>query len=169
MALVLARLAKVPAWAWVILALLAWGGWQRHAAISARDNLASYKQEVQAEFDKAKAKDAAETSRRLKTLQEVADAATIQSNANRVDADGARAALDRLRKQLAAGGHAGGGGAGAAASGASTNAAAVVPAELLVKCGERVVGLSEYADAARTAGQACERAYDSLTKRGPNP
>jgi hypothetical protein len=165
---ILGWFARVPWFAWVILALLAWGGWQRHQAISARDSLTSYKAEVQAAFDKQRAEDAAETARRAKVMQEVADSATIQANANRADADSARAALERLRTQFARG-NAGAGNPSAAPGGPPAGAAGSVPPELLLRCAERVVELAGYADASRTAGQACERAYDSLTRRGPNP
>lgn len=161
-------LGRVPWYAWVILGLVAYGGLQRHNALSAKADLVTYKAEVQAAFDKQKADDAAETARRLKTMQEVADAATIQANANRADADGARAALDKLRAQLARG-NAGTGNPAASSVGTPTGATGSVPPELLLRCAERVVELAGYADSAATAGKACERAYDSLTKRGPNP
>lgn len=162
-ALILTSLAKVPIWAWALAAVLAWGGWQRHKALEARDDFEAAKVQAQADHALQQAADAAETQRRTHTIMEAADAATIQSTADRADADRARAALDRVRAQLAAGqANRRAAGAAPAASGPAAGAPDVVPAELLSRCGARVLDLAAYADAAGTAGQACERAYSSL-------
>lgn len=162
-------IAKVPWWAWALAGLLAWGALQRHRVIKAREALVEYKAEVQDAFDRQKQADTLEGARRTKTIMEVADAATLQAESDRRSAAGARAALERLRAQSATGGNAGGVNPAATPGGPPADSSRVVPAELLNRCGTRLVELGEYADTARTAGQACERAYDALTKRGPNP
>ena len=159
-------LAKgVPAWAWLLAVVLGWGGLQRCSAIEAKATFAKAKAQAAAEQSAQRERDVAETQRRTKTVMEAADAATIQSTADRAAAGDARAALERVRRELAAD-QAKRRAADAAASPGSAPAIAAdsVPAELLSRCGERVLELAAYADDARRAGRACERAYDAVSE-----
>ena len=158
----LALLGIVPIWVWALIASVGWGTWEHQHAAAAKRDLAEYKLEAQAKFDQQRAADAAETARLLREKQENIDVATKETAANRAAADAARVALDRLRARYAAGGHAGTGTATTTPGCAPATTANLVPADMLVRCGERVVGLAEFADASRTAGKACERAYDAL-------
>lgn len=97
--------------------------------------------------------------------QEIVHDAHAQTNQARVDADRVRAALERLRRHLAAA-PAGGGGAAAhpavASSSSPGSATADLPADLFGRLGEAAGELAAAADTARTAGAACERAYGAL-------
>jgi hypothetical protein len=156
--------ARVPWWAWALVILLGWGLAQGHRASAARAEYAAAQAQAAKEQAEAAAKAQAETDRRTRAIMEAADAATIQSQADRAAAGRARAAVDRLRAAVAA--HApdaGASGPAAAPGGTSAPGTAVLSADLLGRCGERVVELAGFADAARTAGAACERAYQALT------
>lgn len=156
-------LRAVPLWAWALGAAVAWGGFHRWRAIDARADFQAAQQQAQLEHAAQLARDTAETQRRTKTIMEAADAATIQSQANRADAYRARAALERVRAQLAAH-QADGRPADPPAAGSSAPAAdaGMVPAELLGRCGTRILELARLADERGTAGAACERGYDAL-------
>lgn len=160
---VLGVLRAVPWWAWLLGAALAWGGWHRWRAIDARADFERAKVQAQAEHAAQLERDTRETQRRTRTIMEAADAATIQSRAHRADADRARAALERVRAQLAAH-QADRRPADPSAAGSSAPAAdaGMVPAELLGRCGTRILELARLADERGTAGAACERGYDAL-------
>lgn len=161
---VLAVLGRVPLWAWAVAALLAWGGYHRWRAIDARADFEQAKIAAAADQANEAARVAREDARRMKTVQEAADAATLQAQRDRAAADRARDSEQRLRARIAAI-QAGARPADPAASGGgpATAEAADVLADVLGQCIGRVRSLAEYADAARTAGEACERSYYSLT------
>lgn len=166
---VLAILGRVPLWAWAVAALIAWGGWHRWQAIDARRDFDQAKAAAETERAASAAEVAAETQRRLTAIQKEADHATTQALAARADADAARDAEQRLRARLAAVQARARAADPAATSGsAPTGQAADVLADVLGQCIGRVRSLAEYADAARIAGEACERSYYSLTPKG-NP
>lgn len=161
---VLAVLGRVPLWAWAVAALLAWGGYHRWQAIDARRDFDRAKAAAETERAASAAEVAEEEARRLRTVQEAANAATLQAQRDRAAADRARDSEQRLRARIAAI-QAGARPADPAASGGgpATAEAADVLADVLRQCIGRVRSLAEYADAARTAGEACERSYYSLT------
>jgi Protein of unknown function (DUF2514) len=161
---VLSVLRAVPLWAWALGAAVAWGGWHRWRAIDAREDFQRAQVQAQAEHAAQIARDTAETQRRTKTIMEAADAATIQSQADRVAAEAARAAADRLRARLAAQADAGARDSAAAGSCEAARAAAAVQADVLGRVADAARQLGEHADAARTAGSACERAYEGLRR-----
>ncbi|RTL40575.1 MAG: DUF2514 family protein [Burkholderiales bacterium] len=99
-----------------------------------------------------------ESQRRVTAAQEVAHAADQAASAARSDADRAAAAARRLRDQLAARG-----GTGADDFAASAAGPADPTANVLGQCVERYRSVAAAADAAVIAGQACERAYRSLS------
>lgn len=112
-----------------------------------------------------------EEQRRVAALQEIAND-TAQALAQvRKDAAAADAVAQRLRRQLATFAARGREGGGDPAPGPGSPAAGDpigVLADVLGRADRRAGILAEYADAARTAGRACERAYDSLTIAPPN-
>jgi hypothetical protein len=46
--IVLSILRRVPAWVWLVVALVAWGGWNRHQALSLRKESAAQRAEIAA-------------------------------------------------------------------------------------------------------------------------
>lgn len=164
MSAALLLLRRVPAWAWVVLAVLAWGAWQRHQAKSIERKHTQAVAAAAAERETKLQADAAETARRLDAQKGITDDARKQYKALASDADRARAAEQRLRAQLAALA-ANPGPSNPATADGSAAAGQTVPvlADMLSRCGRRVRELAEYADAARTAGEACERSYEALT------
>ncbi|MDE4918532.1 ABC-type Na+ efflux pump permease subunit [Cupriavidus metallidurans] len=118
-------------------------------------------------YAQVKAVDAArlEEQRRTAAQTEIANAAKKDADGARADARDAGAAADRLRQRvndLLAAARAGKDSA-APSGGATTGDPLGVLADVLERADRRAGILAEYADAARVAGQACERAYDSLT------
>ena len=162
---VLAALRAVPLWAYALAAALAWGGVERWRANDARADLERAIAQAQAEHAAQRDRDARETQRRTRTVMEAADAATLQSQADRAAADAARSAADRLLARLAAAqAHARARDSAAAGGCAATDAAATVQADVLGRALGAARELGAYADAARTAGTACERSYEALTR-----
>jgi hypothetical protein len=105
----------------------------------------------------------------MAAIQKEADHATTQALAARADADAARTAEQRLRARLAAvQARARAPDPAAPGGSAPTGHATDLLADVLGQCVGRVRSLAEYADAARIAGEACERSYQSLTPKG-NP
>lgn len=157
----------------LLLVLLgAWGGyaWRDNAANA---ELAECKRlhaaDREAAATAARAAEAAyrtTEARRAQALQEITDAAHLDATTARADADRVRAALERLRRHLATA-PADGGGAAAYPTLAAGSPPAVttpdLPADLLGRLGGAAGELAAYADAARTAGTACERAYQSVS------
>lgn len=101
--------------------------------------------------------------------QRITDAAHQQTLAARADADRVRAALDRLRRAAATAAHRGDTGPhpAAPASSSPATAASHLPADLLGRLGDAAGELAAAADASRTAGNACQRAYQALTPTNP--
>lgn len=109
-----------------------------------------------------------EEQRRFAAQTEIAHAATKDAESARTAARDAHAAADRLRQrvaQLVAAGHSAGHSFPATA-GASTADPIGMLADVLGRADRRAGILAEYADSARIAGQACERAYDALNAEG---
>lgn len=170
MTAVLAIVRRVPVWAWVLLVLLAWGAWQRHQARSIeRKHTAAVAAAAQERESKLQA-DAAETARRLAAQKGATDDATKTNKALAVDAARARAAEQRVRQQLAAlTANSGTSDPASAAASAPAGETVTVLANMLGRCVSRARELAEYADAARTAGETCERSYEALTMPGHGP
>lgn len=160
-AAILAGLARVPAWAWVLAAVLAWGGWQRHQARSVRADFEQARAEAQAARTAGELAAATETARRLKAQQEVTDAEIQRRQKAEAAAAGLRAAEQRLRDQLAAA--AAGAASDPAAAGGGPPATVGLLADVLGECTAAVRQLAHEADATRAAGAACQAAYDTLT------
>jgi len=100
-------------------------------------------------------------------LEQVKEQAHEQVQRAARDAADARAAAERLRVAAIRAARAAGGGAAAAdpaaaAGGETTAGPGLVLADLLGRCGARLVELAEHADRSRAAGAACELAYDAL-------
>lgn len=104
----------------------------------------------------------AEERRRVLVVQEVADAAQTQLDQAQADAGRARDAAERLRQrvaQLVAAAR----NPTAPRPGQAADDPIGVLADVLGRADQRAGVLAEYADRARIAGHACERAYDALT------
>lgn len=162
----LAGLARaVPIWAWVVLACLAWGGWQRHRAQAAGAELQRAQAHAAAEREQALQASITETGRRLAAQQEIAHAADQAASRARADAAAAADAAGRLRQRIAA--------LQASAAAGHSPAAGASPADrlagALATCAERYRDVAAAADRAINAGRACERAYESLTPAAGAP
>jgi len=114
---------------------------------------------LQAATDAARA----EESRRTMRLQENVDAAYLKQRQAESDARSLRIARDGLLDAAERAGAIACNSA-TAADGASAPSRSVVPADLFRSIEERAEQLAGAADAARIAGQLCERAYDSLSR-----
>jgi len=156
----------------VVLALAGGAVWvYRGERDTARAELAQ--ERLDAARAKVKAVDDAriEEQRRAAAQTEIANAATKELEGARADAAAANDAAGRLRQRVAELVSAG----RAAGNPAPTNAGQAagdpldVLADVLGRADQRAGILAEYADAARVAGQACERAYDALTPRAQVP
>jgi hypothetical protein len=126
---------------------VAGNAWHYGQAVKARDELRQVKAEAQAE-----------AGRRTMVVMEIVNASETKAETHRRDADAARAAVQRLRQQLAATAER----AAAPAASASAPDAAPMLADMLGQCAERLRAMAEYADRAARAGQACEASYDAL-------
>ncbi|WP_260163883.1 DUF2514 domain-containing protein [Cupriavidus alkaliphilus] len=95
----------------------------------------------------------------------IADAASKERDRALADARAAGAVAEQLRgraAQLAAAARAAGNSAAATGSATAGDPLDVLT-DVLGRADARAGELAKYADAARVAGQACERSYDSLT------
>ncbi|WP_116383020.1 DUF2514 family protein [Cupriavidus taiwanensis] len=106
----------------------------------------------------------AEEQRRTAEQRGIANAAAKERDQARADARAAGAVAEQLRVrvgQLAAAARAAGN-SGAAGGSAAAGDPLDVLTDVLSRADARAGDLAEYADRARIAGQACERAYRSL-------
>jgi hypothetical protein len=165
--LVLIRLARaVPLWAWALAAALLWGGWQHRRAERAGAELLRQAAETAKLREQALHAALIETTRRQRAVEEVSRDASEKLAAARRDAAGAARAAAGLRDHVAElAARAAAVDSCTADSRAAAAAAAGVLAELQRRADERAGILARYADEARTAGEACERAYDTLTRK----
>lgn len=147
---------RVPIWVWFVIAALAWGGYQRHRATVAVQELADVR-------ESAYRTALIETTRRLTAQQEISYAAAASLAQARADAADAAVAAGRLRDAARAAGRR----ACPAVAGASpaASAPAVVLAELYDWADGRAGDLAAAVDAARIAGTACEQSYEALIQR----
>lgn len=157
--------SAVPVWAWVIVAALVWGGWQRHRATSAAEALRAHDSAIAAQIIQRQQADQAETARRLDEQRKATDAAETLARTARLDAAGARGAADRLRVELASRAADRRAADPAAAGGSETDRLA----DALGQCADQYRTVADVADAAIIAGLTCERSYNSLTQQGPPP
>lgn len=172
-------ISERTAWAAAVLLLAALAGAQQLRISTARADLAEHI--AQAERDRAAgARAIAEQQRRhrdterraAEALQEIDHAHHQAEAALRADRDRAAAAAVRLRDQLAAlrpvaGPASAAGLAHPAAGSPPAGPAAGVLAELLGRCSEQLRAVAEHADAARAAGQRCERGWDAVSEAQP--
>ena len=110
-----------------------------------------------------------EEQRRLFEQAEIANAAKKEADQARADARAADAVAGRLRQRvtdLVAASQSGGDPAATSGSPAAVDSLGVL-ADVLQRADRRAGILAEYADAARIAGEACERAYGALTIGSP--
>lgn len=120
-----------------------------------------------AAVDQVKATDRAraEEQRRIAVQTEIANAAKQEADRARADARAADAVASQLRQRVAELVAASRSGNPAAASGSEAAHDSIgMLADVLTRADRRAGILAEYADAARVAGEACERSYDALTR-----
>lgn len=159
----MALLRVVPAWAWVLMAVLGWGGWQRHQAHAAGAELLRLQASISLAREQALQASITETERRIAAQQEAVHAADLSASAARADAAGAAAVAARLRARLAAAANPRASDPAAAGQREAADETARVLADVLTRADERAGILAATADAHRIAGIACEQAYDALT------
>lgn len=99
---VLGILRAIPIWAYVIVACLAWGGWQKHRATATQKEFQQAQAEAAAAREVALKESIEETSRRLAAQQKVVKNADVQLTQVRAQAASAADAVSRLRTRLAA-------------------------------------------------------------------
>ena len=93
----LSLLRMIPVWAWVVLAVGAWGGVQHYRAKSAAAELASVERKTAEAREQAMHGALVETTRRLTAQQGVANASDEKARKARAAAGAADAAAIRLR------------------------------------------------------------------------
>lgn len=158
-------LRVVPVWALALTAALAWGAWQRHSAIQATQALAEVQLQTATLREQAMHAALIETTRRLSAQQEVTHAAQARARQALQDRAAAASAADSLRQradQLAA--RAGACDTAAADGGEAARAAGMVLADMLGRVEEAGRSAAAGLDAATTAGIACERSYEALSR-----
>lgn len=137
---------KLPAWAWALMLVAAWGAWHRWRGQSAMRTLEVAKIEAQVQGE-----------RRVKELEGIAHEARQEMELRKAAADRARAQQRKLHAQVAD--------LAARAAPACRGEADADPIGLLAivlgRADERAGRLAEIADEARARGSACERAYDA--------
>jgi hypothetical protein len=109
-----------------------------------------------------------EEQRRLFEQAEIANAAKKEADQARADARAADAIAGRLRQRVAdlVAASRAGGDSTATSGGSAAGDPIGMLADVLGRCDRRAGILAQYADAARIAGQACERTYEALTVQG---
>jgi Protein of unknown function (DUF2514) len=158
---VLSFLKAIPFWVYLLVAVVAWGGYQRYQAKSAA---AVYQK---AQIDAAKATEAAlaenirETARRLAEQTKVTQDAETKLAKARAAAAAADGAAGRLRQRLDAIRAASAPAGDPAVAGASTTDRL---ADVLGQCADRYRAVAASADRAIIAGHSCEASYQALIK-----
>jgi len=147
----------IPRWIWLSLGALAIAclcAWSWRAGAQYERGQWQAKALAQAQAD------AAETARRIKTLEEARRAAEIRTHQALADAAAAGTAAERLRQQVAAfrAAH-----PPAAGGSAPAGDPIGVLADVLGRCDANQGVIARFADAAREAGRLCEQSYDTLT------
>ena len=168
-----AWLKFVPSWAWWVLALAVVAGGQQIRVLSAQSDaaqaqadLSDYRAEV-SERDRRAALFVIQENQRRQAATEKADAeAQEQLAAARTDAERAGSALERLQQRLAAAEQRSrdAGNSITAQLGKAAEDAARVRADMLGRLGAAAQLYAGVADERGIAGQACEAAYQSLSR-----
>lgn len=150
-----------------VAVLLAWTHWQayRQGGASARVELAQVRQQAAEQVASAERKQREIELQRTRDVQEAATHAQTRIDALAADLAASRAAADGLRAAAASAARRAC--PNPSAAGAGTREPDPGALDLLVdvlgRADARAGELAEYADRARIAGSACERAYDALT------
>lgn len=159
-------LGRIPAIAWLVIAIAGWGAWNGHRAQSARDTLRDAEQTAATARANAKTQALARHAQVGADHREIISAAERATSLQRDAADRARAERDRVLRDFRRARDAAStvAAAAAATAGPPASAPADLSADLLGRCSQRVLDLAAYADSASTAGAACERAYNALIR-----
>lgn len=158
-----AALSRVPIWAWALAAVLAWGGWHRYQARTARAEFEQAKVAAAAERAASQAEAATESARRARVQMEAVDAANLKTAALQRSLDASADAGRRLRDELAAQqARACAGDPAVAGSREAAAAAADLHADVSRRLDEAADGIARFAEEAAIAGQACFESYGAL-------
>ena len=152
--------AKLIAGALLLAALFGWHELQVHNAASGARK--ACQDSYQAAALKATDEARIEETRRTTAQTEIADEALRMVNRNRRDSAAANVAHGRLLERIASSSRQAASNPSAPEGSASASGADPVLADLLGRIDDAAGQLAAYADDARTAGGACEKAYDAL-------
>lgn len=161
---ILPYLSKVPAWAWVVAALLAWGAWNGHRAKTIKADFEQAKVAAVAANAASAAEATNETLRRERGQKEALDAKAQELEREAAARAAAVTAGRKLQLRLSAlETQACGADPAAAPGGPAASTPADLRAYVQRRLDEAADGIAGYAGGAAAAGRACERSYDALT------
>lgn len=155
-------------WLVPIAALATSTWWYRGLYVATDEEFTAAKAVAQAAWKAQEKIDAIITGQREADIAEASRIAAKATSERDSALVRARARRDRLLNDLIArDANIGAARAAAPEGGISAPEATGVPTDVFGRCVDRTIELASYADAARIAGEACVRAYESLTKVQP--
>lgn len=159
-------LAKVPIGVWVLLAALAWGAYQKHAATAAINTLRVAEQKAAAEREATLVKQIQDLRGIQSDFEKAANDANIKAARASAAAASSVAAGQRLRNELATLDKRACDGSSAAASpGSAASSPADLRAYVSRRLDEAADGIAGFAESAIGASQTCFESYSAVRKK----